>query len=195
MASQIGNSMTSTSNLRAPILRDSAPPLSHELRLMQADDLPSMTSIFNAACRSRESTHGMRPWGIDEMSKFLIESPPVFESYVGVNDGAVVGWAALTRHHVRDGYKHTAEMSLYVEPSFRRKGMGTALAEKILSRASALNLHNILAVVFKDVPYVIASAEKRFSFSIAACFPEAFDDNGRYHDILILEKLVALEVT
>jgi|GEM_PF-500911 len=187
--------MADTSNLRATTLLEGAPPLSHELRLMQIDDLPGVTGIFNAASRARESTHGMRLWGVDEMRKFLFESPPIFESFVAVSDGGVVGWTALTRHHLRDGYKHTAEMSLYVQPSFRRKGIGTALAETILSRASALNLHNILAIVFKDVPYVIASAEKRFGFSIAACFPEAFDDNGKYHDILILEKLVALEVT
>jgi L-amino acid N-acyltransferase YncA len=164
--------------------------MSHELRPLQTGDLASVTEIFNAACHSRESTHGMRPWSVEEMGTFLFESPPVFESYACVDKGVVVGWAALTRHHVREGFKHTAEISLYVQHSSRRKGIGSALAQTVLNRASALDLHCILAIVFRDMPGVVSFTEKKCGFLAAACLPEAFPDKEGFHDILIFEKLI-----
>ena len=164
--------------------------MSYEVRPLCNGDLQSVTEIFNAACQARESTHGMRLWTVEQMGQFLFEARPVFESYACVDKGVVVGWTALTRHHVREGYKHTAEISLYVKPSARRNGMGSALAKTILNRASALELHCILAIVFKDMPDVVSFAAKKFGFVPAACLPEAFPDKDRYFDILILEKIV-----
>ena len=109
------------------------------------------------------------------------------------HDGAVVvGWTALTRHHVREGFKHTAELSLYVKHSSRRKGVGSILAHAVLSRAPTLNLHSVLAVAFKDMPNVVSFAETKCGFSVAACLPDAFPDKETYYDILVFEKLIPI---
>ncbi|WP_083219203.1 GNAT family N-acetyltransferase [Bradyrhizobium icense] len=162
----------------------------YEVRRLHTGDLPSVTELYNAASRARESTQGTRPWSVKEMKEFLFETCPSFESYTCIDNGDVVGWTALTRHHANDGVKHTAEMSLYVQESFRRKGIGSALAHTLLSRASTLNLHCILAIVFKDMPDVVSFAERKCGFSVAGCLPEAFPDSGKYHDVLVLEKLM-----
>lgn len=125
------------------------------------------------------------------MKYFLFELHPSFLSYTCVINGAAVGWTALTRHHVNDGLKHTAEMSLYVQEPFRRKGIGSALANVLLSRANAANLHCILAMIFKDMPGVVSFAERQCAFSLAGCLPEAFHDLGKNYDILVLQKLVS----
>jgi L-amino acid N-acyltransferase YncA len=164
--------------------------MSYDVQPLRNGDLQSVTDIFNAACHARESTHGMRPWTIEQMEQFLFEARPVFESYTCIDDGAVVGWTALTRHHVREGYRHTAELSLYVKHSARRKGIGSALAQTLLNRASALELHCILAIVFKDTPHVVSFAENKLGFVSAACLPDAFPGKEQYFDILVLEKMI-----
>lgn len=164
--------------------------MSYQVRLLEAGDLPSVTEIYNASCSARESTQGTRPWSVKEMNEFLFESRPSFESYTCVDKGAVVGWTAFTRHHVNEGIKQTAEMSLYVKTSFRRKGIGAALAHTLLDRASVLNLHCILAIVFKDMPNVASFAERVCGFSVVGCVPELFSNDGRHYDILVLEKLI-----
>ncbi|RUY09953.1 MAG: GNAT family N-acetyltransferase [Mesorhizobium sp.] len=162
--------------------------MSYQVRPLLIGDLTRVTEIYNAACRARESTQGTRPWSRKEMEEFLLDRP-AFESYTCVNKGAVVGWTALTRFRVREDVRHTAEMSLYVEEPFRRMGIGSLLAHTILNRAGILNLHCIFSLVFKDIPHVATFAEKRCGFSVAGCLQEAFSDNGKHHDILVLEKL------
>lgn len=165
--------------------------MSYQVRALQAVDLPSVTEIYNAACRARESTQGTRPWSVREMKEFLFESRPSFESYVCVHNGGVVGWTALTRYRVREDVEETAEMSLYVRPAFRQKGVGAALAQTLLARASILNLHCIFAIVFKDMPTVISFAQKKCGFSVVGCLPEVFSDSETHYDLLVFERLMA----
>lgn len=162
----------------------------YEMRRLEVGDLPKVTQIYNAACRARESTQGTRQWSVAEMNNFLFELRPSFLSYKCINKEGVIGWAALTRHHDNDGLKQTAEISLYVQQVFRRKGIGSALASAVLGQASAANLHCILAMVFKDMPATISFAEGKCGFSVAGCLPEAFPRTGKYYDVLILQRLL-----
>lgn len=165
--------------------------MSYQVRRLRAGDLPSITDIYNAASRARESTQGTRPWCVNEMKKFLDESRSSFESYTCVLDGALVGWTALTPYRVKEDVEHTAEMSLYVHESFRRRGIGTALASTLLDRACILNLHCIFAMAFKDMPNVASFAERRCQFSVAGCLPEVFSCRGKHYDILVFDRLLA----
>ncbi|SFK27304.1 phosphinothricin acetyltransferase [Bradyrhizobium sp. Gha] len=164
--------------------------MSYQVRPLRADDLPSVTEIYNAACRAKESTQGTRARSIKEMRHFIFEESPSFESYTCVDEGAVVGWTALTRFRLSEDVRHTAEMSLYVQKSFRQKGIGSHLAHTLLSRARILKLHCISAFVFKDMPTSVSFAERKCGLSAVGYLPEVFSYGGRYYDVLILEKLI-----
>lgn len=125
------------------------------------------------------------------MKEFLFESDPSFESYACVDNDVVVGWAALTRYRVREDVNETAEMSLYVQMSFRRKGIGCALSQTLLNRASRLNLRCIFAIIFSDKADVVSFAEKKCGFSVAGCLPEVFSYSGNHYDVLVFEKSIA----
>lgn len=162
----------------------------HQVVRLRTEDLRSVTDVYNAACRARESTQGTRPWSVDDMNTFLFETRPSFESYCCLINGAVAGWAAFTRYSVKEDVKHTVEMSLYVQKSFRRMGVGTALANTLLKRARILDLHCIFAIVFREPPYVASFATGKCGFSDVGCLPEVFSDEGKHHDLLVLEKLM-----
>ncbi|OSI32972.1 GNAT family N-acetyltransferase [Bradyrhizobium canariense] len=162
----------------------------YELRRLRRGDLPEVTDIYNAACRDRESTQGTRPWSVAEMNRFLFALRPSFVSYTCISKGKVIGWAALTRHHINEGVRQTAEMSLFVQARFRRQGVGSALARAILSQQSTADLHCILAMSFADAPNVISFAQKKCCLSISGCLPAAFSDSGHNYDILILQRLI-----
>ncbi|MCP1909545.1 L-amino acid N-acyltransferase YncA [Bradyrhizobium elkanii] len=164
--------------------------MSFQLRPLRAGDLSGVTKIYNAACRARESTQGTRPWNVKEMREFLFDSRASLESYVCVDNGSLVGWAALTPFRVREDVKQTAEISLHVQEPSRRKGIGTALAETLLHRASILNLHCIVAMAFKEMSGAASFAETICGFSVAGCLPMVFSDMGKHYDILVFEKLI-----
>lgn len=124
------------------------------------------------------------------MREFLFASHASLQSFVCVENGAVVGWTALTPFRVKEDAKHTAEMSLYVQESCRCRGIGSALAHALLKQATILDLHCIFVMVFKDMPAGISFAERNCGFSITGCLPELFADGGKFYDILVLERLV-----
>ncbi|MCP1835498.1 L-amino acid N-acyltransferase YncA [Bradyrhizobium sp. USDA 4532] len=163
--------------------------MSYQVHRLQTGDLPTVTAIYNAACRARESTHGMRPWSVEEMEGFLFGSAPSLESYVCVDHGSVVGWTAFTPYRVREDVRHTVEMSTHVQESVRRRGIGSALARTLLDRSRNLDLHCILTMTFKDRPEVL-SFVKKCGFLGAGCLPEVFSEGGKHYDILVFEKLI-----
>ena len=67
------------------------------------------------------------------------------EGIVAERDGEIVGWASLSRFHVRAAYGKTVENSLYVHPDHHRQGIGWALLTDLASRARALDYHTIIA--------------------------------------------------
>lgn len=164
--------------------------MQYEVRRLQTDDLPEVTDIYNAACRNRESTQGRRPWSVTEMNEFLFARCTSFMACTCVSNGGVIGWTALTRHHDNEGLRQTAEMSLYVQGAFRRKGVGSALADAVLSQASAANLHCIVAMIFADTPSAISFAERKCGLSVVGCLPEAFPGSEANYDILVLQRLI-----
>lgn len=99
-----------------------------ELRRLQTGDLPEVTDIYNAACRHREATQGIRAWRSAEINEFLFALRPSFVSHTCIRKGDVIGWTALTRHHVNEGVRQTAEMSLHVQGSSRRRSWVSACA-------------------------------------------------------------------
>ncbi|MEI9426208.1 GNAT family N-acetyltransferase [Mesorhizobium sp. Cs1299R1N3] len=164
--------------------------MSYQVRPLRIDDVPSVTEIYNIACRARESTEGTRPWSINEMRELLFESHPSLGSYTCVDKGAVIGWTAYIPFRVKEDADHTAEMALYVHEQFRRKGIGSDLARTLLNHATILDLHCVFAIVFKDMPSVVSFAERKCGFSVAGCLPEVFSHGGKHYDLLVLERSI-----
>lgn len=162
----------------------------YEVRRLQTSDLPEVTDIYNAAYRDRESTQGTRPWSVTEMKDFLFALRPSFVSYTCIRNGSVIGWTTLTRHHVNEGLRHTAELSLYVQGQCRGKGVGSVLAQTVLSRSNTAKLHCILATAFADLPKAISFAERKCGLSVAGCLPGALHHSGTNYDILVLQRLM-----
>lgn len=46
-------------------------------------------------------------------------------------DGMVVGYAYATRHRARAAYRYSADLSIYVDQAYHRKGVGRALYGKL----------------------------------------------------------------
>ncbi|WP_183257746.1 GNAT family N-acetyltransferase [Bradyrhizobium sp. CIR48] len=162
----------------------------YELRRLRECDLPEVTEIYTAACRDRESTQGTRRWSVAEMHEFIFARRPSFVSYTCIRKGNVIGWAALTQHHVNEGVRQTAELSLFVQGPFRSKGVGSALARAILRQPRTDNLHCVLAMTFADAPNAIAFAERKCGLSIVGCLPGAFSHGEKNYDILVLQRLL-----
>lgn len=59
--------------------------------------------------------------------------------------GEILAWGSLGDYHPREGYRITAEISVYVAPEARGKGLGGRLVNFMLERAPEFGIKNIVA--------------------------------------------------
>jgi L-amino acid N-acyltransferase YncA len=66
---------------------------------------------------------------------------------VAEDDGGIAGYAYAQRFHSRSGWRRTLEDSVYVAPGRERQGLGRALLAELVSRCSALDYGEMVAVI------------------------------------------------
>ena len=66
---------------------------------------------------------------------------------IGERDGQVVGYAYATQFRDREGYRFTAEDSIYVHPEWMGQGIGGALLDALIERSVDFGFRTLIAVI------------------------------------------------
>ena len=66
---------------------------------------------------------------------------------IGERGGVVVGYAYATQFRDREGYRFTAEDSIYVHPEWMGQGIGGALLDALIARSIAFGFRTLIAVI------------------------------------------------
>ncbi len=156
------------------------------MRPLSRDDLPGVARLFNEGVDAAELTTDVAHRTVDQLASWLLTSPQ-FEAYV-VDEGAgPIAWASLTRHHEREAYGSTAELSVYVTPAERRRGLGLALGEHMVERAKARSFHLLVMLAFGGRPPAIQVAAK-LSFTEVGSLRGVYPRDGDWLDVTLLQR-------
>jgi L-amino acid N-acyltransferase YncA len=106
---------------------------------------------------------------------------------VAVADKRIVGTTVLERQ--RHGWsRHVGEIRIVADPSFRRRGLGHALADAIIDLAQHTGVEKLLAEMVSDRPEPIR-VFKRLGFKTEATFNDQVKDrHGNSHDLLVMAR-------
>lgn len=136
--------------------------------------------------------------GIEEgTSTFTVSCPPFeqwnaahhpFCRYVSEKNGEVRGWLALSPVSAREPYGGVAEISLYVDRSYRGTGIGTALIEHLCAECEKHGIWSLLSVIFASNAASIALHEKCGFRKIGFREKIAKDRFGEWQDTFMYEK-------
>ncbi|HST30697.1 MAG TPA: GNAT family N-acetyltransferase [Chthoniobacterales bacterium] len=122
-----------------------------EIRIRDArqSDLPPIIRIYNAAIRTRMSTAQLETVTLEGRRDWLNDhSPSRHPFWVLEIDGQIAGWLTLKSFLPRGAYRDTAEVSVYVNEKFRRRGVGRALLSEAISRAPELGIMAMIGLIF-----------------------------------------------
>lgn len=67
-----------------------------------------------------------------------------------IQKSEILAWGSLSDYHPREGYRITAEISVYVAPEARGKGLGGRLVNFILESAPKFGVKNVVALIFSS---------------------------------------------
>jgi L-amino acid N-acyltransferase len=116
-----------------------------KIRKAAFSDLGDITDIYNEAVINTTATFDTELKSIDNRKEWLSARTENFPVLVAVIDDKVIGYASLSRWSDKKAYDITAELSLYIHPQFRNKGIGKKLFRALLEQAKETNLHSILS--------------------------------------------------
>jgi L-amino acid N-acyltransferase YncA len=120
-----------------------------KIRDARETDLPAIIKVYNAAIATRVSTAQLEPVTLQERRDWLKDHSPIRHPFwvLEIND-EVAGWLTLKAFLPRGAYRDTAEVSVYVDERFRRRGVGRALLAEAVNRAPALGISAMVGLIF-----------------------------------------------
>ncbi len=99
----------------------------------------------------------------------------------------VIGWAALSPVSDRCVYGGVAEVSIYVDRAFQRRGVGSRLMRALIKESESAGIWTLQAGVF---PFNKASVElaRRAGFRVVGVRERLGKLNGEWRDVVLMER-------
>jgi L-amino acid N-acyltransferase YncA len=111
-------------------------------------DVPAIVAIYNAAIATRMATAQLQPVSIEEGHNWLSKHSDDYPFWVAKTDGEVAGWINFKQFLPRCAYRGTAEISVYVDEKFRRRGVARRLLKEAIARAPSLGINALVGLIF-----------------------------------------------
>ena len=149
-------------------------------RKAERKDMPELLAIYN-----HEVVHGVSTF--DLKVKTMTERMAWFDAHnvgnhpliVADVDGAVAGYASLSSYRDKEAYAATVELSVYVHPDYRRRGVARYLMEEILEEARERgDIHTVISVITEGNDASVKLHEA-FGFRCCGSMDEVGEKFGR----------------
>lgn len=154
-----------------------------------ATDAACIAAIYNQGIVDRIATLEVEERTPEERVQWLATRGTRHPVLVAELDGKVVGWGSLNQFNPRKAYDFVADFSVYVERSWRGKGVGSALLLTLIDRARQLGYHKMVLSAFLWNAAGIALYE-RFGFRTIGTYKEQGLLDGKWVDTVIMEKIL-----
>ena len=135
-------------------------------------DLPAIVEIYNAAIPGR-------------LAWFREHTPAERPIWVLEINGGVAGWISFQSFYGRPAHRATAEVSIYVSPLHRRRGVGRGLLAEAIRRAPSFGVTTLLGFIFAHNEPSLRLFEG-FGFQRWARLPRVANLDGVERDLDIL---------
>ena len=99
----------------------------------------------------------------------------------------ILAWGSFSDYHPREGYRITADISVYVAPEARGKGLGGRLVKFILESAPKFGIKNVVALIFSSNAASLNLFAK-LGFARWGELPGVCDMGGKIESLTILGK-------
>ncbi len=147
-------------------------------------DIPSLLEIYNYEVRNGVATLDINEKNIEQWTQWFnshnIKNHPLI---VSEQEGEITGYASLSSYREKEAYAATVELSIYVHPAHRGKGVATALMSEILNMARAdSSIHTVVSVITSGNE-ASEKLHEKFGFTFCGKIHEVGIKFGKHIDI------------
>lgn len=157
------------------------------IRDARRSDVPAMLAIYAPFVEHTAVSFEYNVPTEAEFARRLEEHQAAFPWLVCEENGRVMGYAYAGRAFERAAYGWNAEISCYLAPELRGRGVGRRLYARIEEILTRLGYYKLFAVVTSaNAPSV--AFHRALGFRDVACFRNVGYKQGGWYDVLWLEK-------
>lgn len=158
-----------------------------QIRFATDDDLPVLLALHNHAVKYLTAAWTETIDTLEDRKAWLdgrrLAGLPVV---VATNDkGIVLGFGSFGPFRPREGYRFTAEHTIYVNPSAQRQGVGCALLRHLILLAREAGYHALVGGIDGENTASVALHEK-CGFQISGQLPQVGTKFGRWLDLILV---------
>ncbi|KAF9994959.1 hypothetical protein BGZ65_009409 [Modicella reniformis] len=157
-------------------------------------DVPGINTIVNHEIEVSINNFNYGPRSAEDALKWLNSTIdggyPILVAIAIIDNQEVVGgYASLGSFRQKDGYRYTAEYSLYIHHEHRRRGLGRILLKDLLDEARNRKFHAIIGSVSEGNEASLRLAAE-FGFRVVGTMKENGFKFNRWIDNTFLELLL-----
>lgn len=161
----------------------------YQIRPAILSDLEAIRIIYNEAVTNTTATFDTEEKSYNDLLIWFKNRDENFPIIVAEHQNNVVGYAALNKWSDKKAYDITAEISLYISPLYRGKGIGKMLLQHLCFIAQNTQLTNIIARITQGNEVSIALHQK-FGFEIVGVLKKCGKKFDTILDVTIMQKIL-----
>ena len=160
-----------------------------DIRPTTEADLPAITAIYQQAVREGTATFELEPPDLAEMTRryrALIDGS--YPYFVAILEDRVAGYAYAGAYRPRPAYRFTVENSIYLDPSFHRRGVGSKLLERLIVECEARGFRQMIALIGDSANAGSIGVHTRAGFKMIGTHPNVGLKFGRWLDTVMMQR-------
>lgn len=152
------------------------------IRSVRSKDAEAIARIYNHYIENSVITFEETPIDAAEVGSRIGDPTTDLPWFVCESDGVVVGYAYASPWNKRAAYRHTVEVSIYLDCAAVGKGMGRRLYSHLIEDLRARSIHAVIGGVALPNPASVALHES-LGFEKVAHYREVGRKFGRWIDV------------
>ena len=152
------------------------------IRLAEESDAAYVQAIYATSVRDTAISFELEPPTVDEMRGRISSTLERFPWLVCEADGAVLGYAYASSHRSRLAYQWSVDVSVYIDPSTHRHGLGRAVYASLFGILKLQGFANAYAGITLPNPASVGLHES-MGFERVGVYREVGYKAGAWHDV------------
>lgn len=154
------------------------------IRTAAQTDLPALLDIYNYEVVNGVATLDLAPKTLQERQAWMdshnVENHPLI---LAEEDNVILGYASLSTYREKEAYRSTVELSVYVHPDHRGKGVASAMMDALLEEARRDQRTHTVVSVITSGNQASTRLHEKFGFTYCGRIQEVGWKNGQLQDI------------
>ncbi len=163
--------------------------MDYEIEPISSEDREEIVEIFNFYVENSFAAfpENRVPMGFFSVLMEACRGYPAFAARG--TDGRVRGFAFLRPHHPMPAFTSTAEITIFIHPEYRGRGIGRSLVDRLVDEAKKMGISSILAGISSRNEGSIAFHE-RLGFRECGRFEAIGRKWGEAFDVVWIQRML-----